>query len=92
MFSFYIEEFKGSAPCLGQGSQHVPIGCLAEVAKRQKQLQAYVDKFNIYKGVLSLMHREISSILRPMELFRPEAAGEEAAVLSIVPEQAQCEL
>lgn len=38
VFGFCIEKFKGSAPRLSQGSQHVPIGCWATIVKKQKQL------------------------------------------------------
>ena len=33
VFGFCVEELEGSAPCLSQGSEHVPIGCRAEMTE-----------------------------------------------------------
>lgn len=76
MFRFSVEEFEGSAPGLGQRPQHVAIGCRTERTNT--------------KGSQEPGERRRDEVRK--DPCRPEAAGEEAAVLHAVPEQLQGQL
>lgn len=52
VFSFCVEEFKGSTPCLRQRSQHVPIGCWAEMTKTVNIIVSVIR----YSTALTCLH------------------------------------
>lgn len=60
MFGFCVEEFEGSTPCLGQSSQHVPIGCRAETTKKQ---ETHTFKMSVIKKNLSVQSMVATTML-----------------------------
>lgn len=81
VFGFSVKELVGSASGLRQSSQHVSIGCWAEKTKH-----AALIYLSFYGLII------IVNVSECVGSFRPEAAGEQAAVLSVVSEQLQSEL
>lgn len=74
MFGLDVKELICSASCLGQGPQHVAIGCRAARAKNQE--------------AKSTSHEPIA-LTSDSGASSPDAAGEESTVPDVVPDQLQ---